>query len=1028
MEAEPSTGARGQGATSEAALVRRRRLVEGLAGASAAAPTVATVVAPAGYGKTTLLRCLAEESGAGEPVLVSLAECEQHPALFLDLLAAAARRRFPRADLRPLLQLETNVPAAELGERLLWVLSRIVEEAGRDALVLLLDDVQELEPGEPLTELVGALLAAEPRRLRYVLASRRRVPFELAAHRRVGVVLELTGADLAFTQEETGLLLARAMGRAIPGATCRKLHERTRGWPALLAAFCTVVRGRADEELSALVAGLSGEEEAIVEFVVGELLAEYSSPVRYFVKVVSVLDRVELGVARALFGAGGRGASRHLISLPEQQIQAYLTRLEETQVLVPSPGGVGLEFNPLVCAALRRLLEREEPRLYREAHRRVAAWYRRAGGPVDSASLDHLVAAGEFDSVLALLESEAERFFASGYHRQLSRWLTALERHYAALPFWACYYLGRVYAGRGEWDRARAYLDRCKSELGARGADAADPWRWQPMLCLGYAVMYWRRGMQAEASTYCRRGTDYLRQLRRRQQVPEGSRVEAARIELDLTNLLGHVKMETGVYDKADAVCREARDLARAEGLEREEATALRNLGLIATRRGAVREAIQHLEEALERANAEQDPELHAMIAYRLGAAHLLDGRLDAARELVTEALGRLVDAGRPATIVQVLATLGSIHAAAGDLAAADEVFRRALRFLDDVGDVKVRAEVLDRYAIYLARQGRVDESRLMLDRAAALVGGVLRSEVHLAALHAEAMGEHCAAAGDREKAIQRLGQAVERYARIGAGFHVARLTWRMGLWHHQRFVAAEEDTPEPVLEALDRVCGSEAARGIPRAPASEALELLHIGIAYGGDEVADRCRQALERAIGELPAEVGVRAIDEHAAARYRDYRRRAELADDYVIVGRDGRRGANARQVEELIGARGEEALILLSHDQLMINRGEEVSLAEKRVIMPLLLHFLRHPEEVFTMDQLARSVWKSRDAKQAMQTKVKVAISRLRALLGKDRPYVITTRIDKPSGTGTIVAYGLAPELEFFVVERMEDDELD
>ena len=97
-----------------------------------------------------------------------------------------------------------------------------------------------------------------------------------------------------------------------------------------------------------------------------------------------------------------------------------------------------------------------------------------------------------------------------------------------------------------------------------------------------------------------------------------------------------------------------------------------------------------------------------------------------------------------------------------------------------------------------------------------------------------------------------------------------------------------------------------------------------------------------------------------------------------------------------------------------------------AEKRVILPLLRHFLLHPNDVFTMGQLSAQVWGTSDAKKAMQTKVKVAISRLRALLGKDKPYILTQKVDR-GAERPVVAYGLDAGVNFFVVEHIETDDL-
>lgn len=1008
----------------------RQRLVQRIAPGDGACPPVTTLVAPVGYGKSSLLRAVADAHTPGLALYVSLADCEHHPALFLDLLASEARRSGVRVDLAPLLMLKKAAPVEEYGDRLPRVLARVFADVVDDRpLTLLLDECQDVRAGEPLAQLVAGLLRAEVQRPNLVLSSRRQLPFDLTRHRAQGLLLELTAHDLSFTVDEVGLLLEQIVGREVPVTVAEKAWNRTRGWGGVVMLLGSLMRGRSDDELAALVDGFDGEEEALADLVVNRLLAEYRPPVRYLLKVISILERVDLRAVKALLGTQGArtasAASRSFIALPDVQISDYLQRLERTQVLIPTgrPDGT-LELNPLVRDVLARILEREDPRVFREAHHRAAEHYLSTADGVDSVSLDHLVAAGDYERVLGLLEAEAEGFFTGGYHRQLSHWLRSLESHYSSLPFWACYYLGRIYAALGEWDRARRYLDRCKADLSSRAGEG-DLWRWQPRVCLGFATMYWRRGMTSEAGTYCRRGLDFLRQLRRRGGLPEEHVEEAARVNLELLHLLGTLKMETGVYDKARLVCEEARDFAADAGLQREEAVAHKNLGLIAMYRGAMRAAGDHLRIALSKADRDADPELHAEIAFDLGRTQMVTGEPEAALSSVRDALAQVIDSGHPATIVHMHAVLGGMQGEAGEQVAADKSFRAALRMLDGVGDVKVRAEVLDRYAGFLARNGRIDEASLILDQAAPLVEGLLRTEVHVGALHAEALAEFNAASGELTKAVTHLKSAIDRYQRIGAEYDVARLQWRAAVWHHRSFVAGDQDTPEAVAESLAAACAAAESRGYSYQVTPESHELLHVGIAYGEEGVRDRCLELLRVATGGEPGEEwGAESLSAEASSRYRDYRRRAELADDYVISARDGRRGANARQVEELIDSRGDDALILLTYEQTLINRGSEISLSEKRVIMPLLLHFLSHPDAPFTMDALAADVWGSKDGRQAMQTKVKVAISRLRGLLGKDRAYVNTTRVPVAGG-GTVVAYALADDLEFYVVDRSEED---
>ena len=116
--------------------------------------------------------------------------------------------------------------------------------------------------------------------------------------------------------------------------------------------------------------------------------------------------------------------------------------------------------------------------------------------------------------------------------------------------------------------------------------------------------------------------------------------------------------------------------------------------------------------------------------------------------------------------------------------------------------------------------------------------------------------------------------------------------------------------------------------------------------------------------------------------------------------------------------MSSRSASTFVVCVPDQLVLNFGRQVSLGQKRVMMPLLLHLLRNSDESFSMLELAREVWDSPELTPTVQTKVKVAVSRLRALLGKSRNYIITTR--KTEGGESVVAYQTAPQLQYQIIE--------
>ena len=138
------------------------------------------------------------------------------------------------------------------------------------------------------------------------------------------------------------------------------------------------------------------------------------------------------------------------------------------------------------------------------------------------------------------------------------------------------------------------------------------------------------------------------------------------------------------------------------------------------------------------------------------------------------------------------------------------------------------------------------------------------------------------------------------------------------------------------------------------------------------------------------------------------------------YVVTTRRGRRGMSEQQVRALVNAESDEALVLLSHIGELHNHGSFVSLKEKRVILPLIRCFLDNPDTAHSMKELGLEIWGTQDVSSGMQTKIKVAVSRARALLGKDRDYIVTGSRAEPEG-GSCVTYCLAEDLDFYLISE-------
>ena len=194
--------------------------------------------------------------------------------------------------------LATLVPAPlggqeEFLERLLAGLGQLAQP-----VLLVLDDLHQLR-SEPALESLEHLLSRAPAQLRTFVVSRRDPKLGLHRLRLAGELVEIRGADLDFTAEETAELIAGA-GVSVAAGDIGRLHQRTEGWAAgLRLAAMSLARHDAPDRF---VAEFSGSERTVADYLLGEVLASQPPEVRRLLLRTCILERVSGPLADLLTG------------------------------------------------------------------------------------------------------------------------------------------------------------------------------------------------------------------------------------------------------------------------------------------------------------------------------------------------------------------------------------------------------------------------------------------------------------------------------------------------------------------------------------------------------------------------------------------------------------------------------------------------------------------------------------------------------------------------------------------------------
>jgi len=395
---------------------------------------VTTISAPAGSGKTSLLRAWAERPGPARRLVVVQVRRDRHDAqlFWLDLLHAVRQALGTPQDEPPAATPDFNGQA--MVDR---VLAELAGHHGR--VILVIDDAYELASTEALAQLTR-LLANLPPQAHAIVSTRGDLWLGLHRLRLADELSEIRAADLRFTVRETRELL-QASGVTLSEAATALLNQLTEGWAAGLRLAALSLAGHPDPER--FVAQFSGTDRTVADYLLAEMLERQPGEVQDLLLRTSLLDRVNGELADLL--TGRPGSERILLEL--EDANAFVVSLD--------PGRTWFRFHQLFGDLLRLELRRTLPAEMPELHRRAAGWFARRGQVVDA--IRHTQAAGDWHDAARLLADHSFSLTLDGQARTIEVLVRAFPPGAAADPELALVRAGGVLA-QGRLDEAAAHL------------------------------------------------------------------------------------------------------------------------------------------------------------------------------------------------------------------------------------------------------------------------------------------------------------------------------------------------------------------------------------------------------------------------------------------------------------------------------------------------------------------------------------------------------------------------------------------
>jgi DNA-binding SARP family transcriptional activator len=806
----------------------------------ALARRLTTIVAGAGFGKTTLLGSW-----------VGRTTCAWYSVTADDgALAAIGRgivqalrpslRRVPEALLAAVQGLQG--PDAELDE--LWraqavgglLCDALADALTDDDLVLILDDLHELGESRAAARLVETLCREGPRRFHLVVSSRQAPPFPIERLRGQGQVLELGAPELAFALEETAGLLADALEDGAELA--EELQRATGGWPAAVRLALEALRLVPGPERLEALAQIGKPEGPLFDYLAGEVYEREPPEVRRLIRAVAPLDSVSGELCEAL---GMEESSTTLASLARQGL---FSERREGQSAWFSASELMREFarrhDPLSRADLRLIC------------RRASEWFVARGQSIDA--LRALMSGGDQQAVARFLREHGHALLRAGAIADVASAAATLPPSLRAAEIdelegaarqirgdWegalACF--GRIAPPDGElapglaWrmgmvHHLRGRLDEALATYG-RGRLGGDEPCDEALLLAWMASAHWLRG-EAEA---CRDEAERAAEIASAAGDPQA--LAAAHTALALVAALeGDRAANAAHYQRAVEYAERAGDLLQLIRIRTNRASHY-------LEEGFYEETIGELEPAIGLAEVTGFAAWLGLGLTNRSEAHFHLGQLE---EAIADLRAAEVAYERSGSrmLSYPLANLGDIRRERGELALARAAYEEAISLAEQAGDVQGLVPALAGLARVLVREEPAEAARLAEQ---ALAHGTGMDYVKAALAAASVALE----AGDCTRAAE--------YATEAAAMARARRD-RAGLAEALEVKAVSSDPPLLALLQEARAIWHEL--GDPLGQARAELRLARV---LPGSEARELAQGALQRLQG-----LGLRGYAAEAAA----------------------------------------------------------------------------------------------------------------------------------------------------------------
>jgi len=637
-------------------LIRRNQLLESIYDQMES--RLLLVVAPAGYGKTSLLVDLAQDSEL--PVSwLSLDVLDQEPQRFLTYLIYAIAETYPDFGRDSIAALESMSSFEQDGERVLVTLTNEIAKEINEDFILVLDDYHLVGDVLIIRQIISRFLQLASENVHLILASRNLPDFPdmplLTIRSQVG---GLSFEELAFRPDEIQALFLQNEGMSLNADDARALAKETEGWIA--AIRLTDGRPGSLPQMHPM-----RSTRVLFDFFLREVLERQAEPVQRFLLMTSVFDAFDVALCQEVLTPLLEGDSLDWAHL-------FATVQSANLFSVPLDiEGSWMRYHHLFQHFLRSKLQYDEPTLAWHIQQNLAYTYEKQ--QMWEEALQVYLELDDHDNLARLLVQAGTAFIRNGRILTLENWLEKLPNEMIYSRPILISLLGVVHSTKGELSQAVVLYNMAEEKL--RGSENKTD----------LAVVLDRR---AEAHRQLGKFNQALSDIEQTLELTKDTQdplllttlAEAQRVKGLSLYGLGQLKEALSWLQDALQTCQEIGMKTNIPILETE-------IGVVHRRLGEQDLAVQYYTRALAAWENAGNTGWKARLLNNLALLHHMTGRLDQAFPLLEQALQVAERSGYLRTQTNTLISFGDLLTDLEDFDAARDCYEKALTLATNLGD-----------------------------------------------------------------------------------------------------------------------------------------------------------------------------------------------------------------------------------------------------------------------------------------------------------------------------------------------------